>query len=68
MSVNEVKLSRSDSGLIAVIATSAKRLWLLGVLVLTTIVIFMTIELGSNLQYILVHRGLMLATMRSSIQ
>ncbi|MGL9736221.1 MAG: hypothetical protein ACR5LF_13370 [Symbiopectobacterium sp.] len=43
-------------------------MWLLGVLVLTTIVIFMTIELGSNLQYILVHRGLTLATMRSSIQ
>ncbi|MGX8942202.1 iron chelate uptake ABC transporter family permease subunit [Symbiopectobacterium sp. Eva_TO] len=47
----------------AVIATPAKRLWLLGALALTTIVIFMTIKLGSNLQYILVHRGLTLATM-----
>nr|WP_252120514.1 iron chelate uptake ABC transporter family permease subunit [Symbiopectobacterium purcellii] len=47
----------------AVIATPAKRLWLLSALALTTIVIFMTIKLGSNLQYILVHRGLTLATM-----
>lgn len=47
----------------AVIATPAKHLWLLGALALTTIVIFMTIKLGSNLQYILVHRGLTLATM-----
>ncbi|QZN94103.1 iron chelate uptake ABC transporter family permease subunit [Symbiopectobacterium purcellii] len=63
MSVNEVKLSRSNNGLMAVIATPAKRLWLLSALALTTIVIFMTIKLGSNLQYILVHRGLTLATM-----
>ncbi|MCW2479503.1 iron chelate uptake ABC transporter family permease subunit [Candidatus Symbiopectobacterium sp. NZEC135] len=63
MSVNEVKLSRSNTGLRAVIATPEKRLWVLGALALTTIVIFMTIKLGSNLQYILVHRGLMLATM-----
>ncbi|MCW2473545.1 iron chelate uptake ABC transporter family permease subunit [Candidatus Symbiopectobacterium sp. NZEC151] len=63
MSVNEVKLSRSDSGLMAAIGTPAKRLWLLGALALTAIVIFMTIKLGSNLQYILVHRGLTLATM-----
>ncbi|MBG6241427.1 MAG: enterobactin ABC transporter permease [Candidatus Symbiopectobacterium sp. Dall1.0] len=63
MSVNEIKLSRSDSGLMVFIATPAKRLWLLGALALTTIVIFMTIKLGSNLQYILVHRGLTLATM-----
>lgn len=63
MSVNEIKLSRRDSGLMAVTATPAKRLWLLGALALTTIVIFMTIKLGSNLQYILLHRGLTLATM-----
>nr|WP_246856738.1 iron chelate uptake ABC transporter family permease subunit [Brenneria sp. CFCC 11842] len=40
-----------------------RRLWLLGALALTAMAIFMTVNLGSNLRYILTHRGLMLATM-----
>ncbi|UNK24035.1 iron chelate uptake ABC transporter family permease subunit [Yersinia intermedia] len=41
----------------------AKRLLLLSIIALTAIVIFMTINLRGNIQYILVHRGLILATM-----
>lgn len=41
----------------------AKRLLLLSIIAVAAIVIFMTINLGSNIQYILVHRGLILATM-----
>ncbi|MCL2895483.1 iron chelate uptake ABC transporter family permease subunit [Brenneria sp. WC1b.1] len=40
-----------------------RRLWLLGALALAAMAIFMTINLGSNLRYILTHRGLMLGTM-----
>lgn len=40
-----------------------KRLLLLSIIALTAIVIFMTINLRGNIQYILVHRGLILATM-----
>ncbi|CPR20805.1 iron chelate uptake ABC transporter family permease subunit [Brenneria goodwinii] len=43
--------------------SSPRRLLLLGVLSLGVMVIFMTINLGSNLRYILTHRGLMLITM-----
>lgn len=63
MSVNEVKLTRrADKSLVSA-PSPARRLWLLSALALMVIVIFMTIKLGSNLQYILVHRGLTLATM-----
>lgn len=40
-----------------------RRLWLLSALALAVIVLFMTVNLGGNLRYILVHRGLILATM-----
>lgn len=40
-----------------------RRLWLLSALALAVIVLFMTVNLGGNLGYILVHRGLILATM-----
>lgn len=63
MSVNEVKISRNDAGLMAAVRSPVRRLWLLSALALMVMVIFMTIKLGSNLQYILVHRGLTLATM-----
>ncbi|MCG8709037.1 iron chelate uptake ABC transporter family permease subunit [Brenneria sp. 4F2] len=43
--------------------SSRHRLLLLGILSLGVMVIFMTINLGSNLGYILTHRGLMLVTM-----
>ncbi|WP_411705973.1 iron chelate uptake ABC transporter family permease subunit [Edaphovirga cremea] len=45
------------------LSVPAKRLLLLGVIALVAIVIFMTINLGGNIQYILIHRGLILATM-----
>lgn len=41
----------------------AKRLLLLSLIALGAIIIFMTINLSGNIQYILVHRGLILATM-----
>lgn len=41
----------------------AKRLVLLSLIALAAIIIFMTINLKGNIQYILVHRGLILATM-----
>lgn len=41
----------------------AKRLLLLAMIALCVIVIFMTINLKGNIQYILIHRGLILATM-----
>ncbi|MBJ7220551.1 MULTISPECIES: iron chelate uptake ABC transporter family permease subunit [unclassified Brenneria] len=40
-----------------------RRLLLLGALSLAAMAIFMTVNLGSNLRYILTHRGWMLATM-----
>lgn len=43
--------------------SSRYRLLLLCLLSLSVMVIFMTINLGSNLRYILTHRGLMLVTM-----
>ncbi|WP_232298190.1 iron chelate uptake ABC transporter family permease subunit [Erwinia typographi] len=44
-------------------STPVRRLWLLAALALAAIVLFMTINLSGNLRYILVHRGLILATM-----
>lgn len=41
----------------------AKRLLLLSIITLGAMIIFMTINLSGNIQYILVHRGLILATM-----
>lgn len=41
----------------------AKRLLLLSIIALGAMIIFMTINLSGNIQYILVHRGLILATM-----
>lgn len=65
MSVNEYKMPRDVSGgrMTGYLNTPARRLLLLSVLALGAIVIFMTINLGSNLRYILVHRGLTLVTM-----
>ncbi|ARJ44182.1 enterobactin ABC transporter permease [Pantoea alhagi] len=44
-------------------ATPARRLMGLSALALLSIVLFMTINLGGNIGYILMHRGLILATM-----
>lgn len=44
-------------------STPVRRLWLLAALALAAIVLFMTLNLSGNLRYILVHRGLILATM-----
>ncbi|YCI28344.1 iron chelate uptake ABC transporter family permease subunit [Erwinia sp. PK3-005] len=43
--------------------TPAKRLIALSALALLAILLFMTINLGGNIRYILLHRGLILATM-----
>ncbi|EKN6184179.1 enterobactin ABC transporter permease [Yersinia enterocolitica] len=46
-----------------ILSSPAKRLLLLSVIALVAMVIFMTINLRGNIQYVLVHRGLILATM-----
>lgn len=45
------------------LSSPAKRLLLMSMIALAAIIIFMTINLKGNIQYILVHRGLILATM-----
>ncbi|WP_145547781.1 iron chelate uptake ABC transporter family permease subunit [Yersinia intermedia] len=64
MQVNEL-LSKGNwlSSANRALSLPAKRLLLLSIIALTAIVIFMTINLRGNIQYILVHRGLILATM-----
>lgn len=64
MQVNEL-LSKGNwlSSANRALSIPAKRLLLLSIIALTAIVIFMTINLRGNIQYILVHRGLILATM-----
>ena len=64
MQVNEL-LSKGNwlSSANRTLSLPAKRLLLLSIIALTAIVIFMTINLRGNIQYILVHRGLILATM-----
>ncbi|MFV8798985.1 enterobactin ABC transporter permease, partial [Yersinia sp. LJYL362] len=46
-----------------ILSSPAKRLLLLSIIALVAMVIFMTINLRGNIQYVLVHRGLILATM-----
>ena len=64
MQVNEL-LSKGNwlSSANRALSLTPKRLLLLSIIALTAIVIFMTINLRGNIQYILVHRGLILATM-----
>lgn len=64
MQVNEL-LSKGNwlSSANRALSLPAKRLLLLSIIALTAIVIFMSINLRGNIQYILVHRGLILATM-----
>ncbi|KFX07138.1 enterobactin ABC transporter permease [Pectobacterium betavasculorum] len=64
MSVNERNTVLTDavSEKRAGLSPVQRLLWLTGVAVVV-IVLFMTINLGSNLRYILTHRGLMLTTM-----
>lgn len=45
------------------LSSPAKRLFLLSIIALVAMVIFMTINIRGNIQYVLVHRGLILATM-----
>lgn len=45
------------------LSSPAKRLLLLSIIALVAMVIFMTINIRGNIQYVLVHRGLILATM-----
>ncbi|PWC09307.1 enterobactin ABC transporter permease [Brenneria roseae subsp. americana] len=64
MSVNErnTTMSAAVGERRAGLSPRLRLMWLAGIS-LALVVIFMTINLGSNLKYIMVHRGLMLATM-----
>lgn len=64
MSVNErnTTIPVESGSLLAGLTPSRRLMWLAG-LSLGLVAIFMTINLGSNLQYIMVHRGLTLITM-----
>ncbi|MEH0874713.1 iron chelate uptake ABC transporter family permease subunit [Pectobacterium cacticida] len=64
MSVNEPNtvLTRAVSERRVVLSPTQRLLWL-AIAAVITIVLFMSLNLGSNLSYILMHRGLMLTTM-----
>ncbi|MFP9229787.1 iron chelate uptake ABC transporter family permease subunit [Pectobacterium cacticida] len=64
MSVNEPNtvLTRAVSERRVVLSPTQRLLWL-AIAAAVTIVLFMSLNLGSNLSYILMHRGLMLTTM-----
>ncbi|PWD66783.1 iron chelate uptake ABC transporter family permease subunit [Pectobacterium parmentieri] len=64
MSVNEFKVdTHTTTAHEARSIAPYRRLWWLGAGALAAIAVFMTINLGGNLRYILVHRGLILSTM-----
>lgn len=64
MQANEYSSSRSlPQENSKTFSSPAKRLLLLSIIALAAIIIFMTINLRGNIQYVLVHRGLILATM-----